>query len=167
MKKLFEITGIRIRNIVDFFYPPFRKYMTPQFFRYGVTGVANMALDWVLYFITFHFILEKQMLHLGIVTLSSHIAAMIIVFPITFFTGFLLQKYVTFTASVLRGRVQIIRYLAVVIANLLINYAGLKLLVDFIGIFPTPSKMIVTIITTMFSYFSQKKYTFRGVKAKK
>ena len=62
--------------------------MTPQFFRYGVTGVANMAFDWVLYFITFHFILEKQMLHLGIVTLSSHIAAMIIVFPITFFTGF-------------------------------------------------------------------------------
>jgi putative flippase GtrA len=167
MKKLFEIIGAWIRKIVDFFYPPFRKYMTPQFFRYGVTGVANMAFDWVLYFITFHFILEKQMLHLGIVTLSSHIAAMIIVFPITFFTGFLLQKYVTFTASALRGRVQIIRYLVVVLANLLINYTGLKLLVDVIGIFPTPSKMIVTILTTMFSYFSQKKYTFRVVKDKK
>lgn len=166
MKKLFEKIGNWITVMVDFFYPPFSKYMTLQFFRYGVTGVANMAFDWVLYFITFHFILEKQMVHLGVVTLSSHIAAMIIVFPITFLTGFLLQKYVTFSASVLRGRVQIIRYLAVVAANLIINYIGLKLFVDFIGIFPTPSKMIVTIITTMFSYFSQKKYTFRGVKAK-
>lgn len=149
--------------MVDFFYPPFRKYVTLQFFRYGVTGAANMAFDWVLYFITFHFILEKQMLHLGFVTLSSHIAAMVLVFPITFISGFLLQKYVTFTSSELRGRVQIVRYLSVVIANLLLNYIGLKLLVDFLHVFPTPSKMIVTIFTTMFSYFSQKKFTFKKV----
>ncbi|MCE5332151.1 MAG: GtrA family protein [Bacteroidales bacterium] len=163
MKKLFEIIGGWITVMVDFFYPPFRKYVTLQFFRYGVTGAANMAFDWVLYFITFHFILEKQMLHLGFVTLSSHIAAMVLVFPITFISGFLLQKYVTFTSSELRGRVQIVRYLSVVIANLLLNYIGLKLLVDFLHVFPTPSKMIVTIFTTMFSYFSQKKFTFKKV----
>ena len=164
---MFKSTGGFITRIIDFFYPPFSRYFSVSLFRYAVTGVSNLVLDWVLYFLVYQFVLHKQMLHLGIVTLSSHIAAMIIVFPITFFTGFLLQKYVTFTASALRGRVQIIRYLVVVLANLLINYTGLKLLVDVIGIFPTPSKMIVTIITTMFSYFSQKKYTFRGVKDKK
>lgn len=153
--------------MVDFFYPPFRKYVTLQFFRYGVTGAANMAFDWVLYFITFHFILDKQMLHLGFVTLSSHIAAMVLVFPVTFISGFLLQKYVTFTSSELRGRVQIVRYFSVVIANLLLNYLGLKLLVDFLHVFPTPSKMIITIFTTMFSYFSQKKFTFKKVVAPK
>lgn len=152
--------------MVDFFYPPFRKYMTLQFFRYGVTGVANMAFDWVLYFVTFHFILEKQMLDLGFETLSSHIAAMVIVFPVTFTSGFLLQKYVTFSASEIKGRVQVFRYLTVVLANLLINYIGLKLLVDVVGLFPTPSKMIVTIITTIFSYFSQKKFTFKMNRAK-
>lgn len=152
--------------MVDFFYPPFRKYMTLQFFRYGVTGVANMAFDWILYFVTFHFILEKQMLDLGFETLSSHIAAMVIVFPITFTSGFLLQKYVTFSASEIKGRVQVFRYLTVVLANLLINYIGLKLLVDVVGLFPTPSKMIVTIITTIFSYFSQKKFTFKMNRAK-
>lgn len=161
MRKLFETTGRWITIMVDFFYPPFKKYMPLQFFRYGVTGVANMALDWVLYFFTFHIILNEQMLHLGFVTLSSHIAAMFIVFPITFLTGFLLQKYVTFTSSELKGRVQIARYLSVVVANLLLNYLGLKLLVDYIHLFPTPSKMIVTIFTTMFSYFSQKTYTFK------
>lgn len=135
--------------------------MPLYFFRYGVTGVANMALDWVLYFITFHYILQKEMLHIGFVTISSHIASMFIVFPITFMTGFLLQKYVTFTASQLKGKVQIVRYLAVVIANLLLNYIGLKLLVDFLHVFPTPAKMIITVITTLFSYFSQKTYTFK------
>lgn len=147
--------------MIDFFYPPFRKYMTLQFFRYGVTGVANMVFDWVLYFLVFHFVLQKNMLHLGFVTFSSHIAAMLIVFPVTFFIGFLLQKYVTFNSSKLKGRTQITRYLTVVLANLLLNYTGLKLLVDFMGVFPTPSKMIVTLITTIFSYFSQKKYTFK------
>jgi putative flippase GtrA len=42
-----------------------------------------------------------------------------------------------------------------------VNYAGLKLLVDAFGWFPTPSKMMVTIIATFISYFSQKKFTFK------
>lgn len=149
--------------MIDFFYPPFRKYMTLQFFRYGVTGAANMVFDWVLFFIVYHYVLEKNMLHLGFVTISSYIASMLIVFPITFLSGFLLQKYVTFNSSKLKGRVQIIRYLTVVMANLLLNYTGLKILVEFMGVFATPSKMIITVVTTIFSYFSQKKYTFKLV----
>jgi putative flippase GtrA len=105
------------------------------------------------------------MLHLGIITISSHIAALFLTFPITLFTGFLLQKYVTFTGSELRGKVQLFRYSLVVLANLLINYLGLKILVDLLGIYPTPSKMVITLITTMFSYFSQKKFTFKTNKA--
>jgi putative flippase GtrA len=161
MKKNFEIIGNWIGKCIDFFYPPFRKYMPSQFFRYGVSGVANMVFDWVLFFLVYNFVLKHQMLHLGFVTLSSHIAALFITFPVTFLSGFLLQKYVTFTSSDLRGRVQLFRYLLVVLANLLLNYLGLKILVDLVGFFPTPSKMIVTIFTTMFSYFSQKKFTFR------
>ena len=161
MKGFLETIGKWITKLVDFFYPPFRKYVTLQFFRYGVTGVANMVFDWILYFIAFHYILNKEMLQLGFLTISSHIAAMLIVFPISFITGFLLQKYVTFSTSTLKGRKQITRYFGVVVANLLINYLGLKLLVDVMLFFPTPSKMIITILTTIFSYFSQKKFTFK------
>lgn len=161
MKRIFEIIAGWIIVMVDFFYPPFRKYMTLQLFRYGVTGTANMAFDWVLYFLVFHFVFKTDVVYVAFVPISSYIAAMLLVFPITFTTGFLLQKYVTFTSSELRGRVQIVRYLSVVVANLLLNYLGLKLLVDFLQFFPTPSKMIVTIVTTMFSYFSQKKFTFK------
>lgn len=164
MKKLFEITGNWIGKCIDFFYPPFRKYMSIQFFRYGVSGVTNMIFDWVLFFIIYHFVLRQQMLHLGFVTFGSHIAALFLTFPVTLVTGFLLQKYVTFTSSEMRGRVQLLRYSLVVLANLLLNYLGLKILVELIGFFPTPSKMIVTIFTTMFSYFSQKKFTFKNGK---
>lgn len=161
MRKILVATGLIIRSIVDYFYPPFKRYFTPQFFRYGATGAANLVFDWVLYFCIFHFILQKQMLHLGIVTLGSHIAALALTFPVTFMTGFLLQKYVTFTASDLKGRVQIVRYGAVVALNLVVNYIGLKLLVEIFHWFPTPSKMMVTIIATFISYYFQKKFTFK------
>jgi putative flippase GtrA len=164
MRKLFTLTGQRIRWFIDLFYPPFRKYMALQFFRYGVSGVANMIFDWILYFLVYHYVLHQQMLHVGIVTFSSHIGALFITFPVTFLSGFLLQKYVTFSTSELRGRVQLFRYFLVLLANLVLNYLGLKILVDFTHIYPTPAKMIVTLFTTMFSYFSQKKYTFKKVK---
>jgi putative flippase GtrA len=161
MRNFLKSTGKAIRKLVDFFYPPFKKYMPVDFFRYGVTGAANLVFDWVLFFCIFHFVLEKQMLHLGFVTLSSHIAALVFTFPISFMSGFLLQKYVTFTASDLRGKTQLIRYGMVVAVNLGINYLGLKLFVDVFGWFPTPSKMIITLFATLVSYISQKKFTFR------
>ena len=94
-------------------------------------------------------------------TISPHIAALLITFPVTLFSGFLLQKYVTFTSSDLRGKEQLVRYMAVVGVNLLINYFGLKLLVEVLHLYPTPSKMVVTLICMIFSYFSQKTFTFK------
>ncbi|NDV47088.1 GtrA family protein [Paludibacter sp. 221] len=161
MRKLFTKIGEWLRKVIDFFYPPFRRLMSPQLFRYAACGGANMAFDWVLYFVVFHFVLCKQMLDLGFVTLSSHIASLVIVFPITTLSGFLLQKYVTFSASELRGRVQLFRYFLVVSTNLVLNYLGLKLLVDVLHVFPTPSKMIITIITVILSYVFQNKFTFK------
>ncbi len=164
-RRTFKSIGKSITKMVDFFYPPFSKYMSIRLFRYAVTGGSNLVFDWILFFLTFHFILEKQMLHLGLVTFSSHIATKFVVFPITFITGFLLQKYVTFQASDIKGRVQFIRYISVVLGNLLINYLGLKLLVDVVGItYPSIANIIVTIFTVIFSYISQKKYTFKIAK---
>jgi putative flippase GtrA len=161
MRKIFETVGRWICVVIDFFYPPFRRFFSVQFFRYGVSGVGNMVFDWVLFFVIYNFVLHHKMVHLGFVTLSSHIAALFLTFPVTLVSGFLLQKYVTFVSSELDGKVQLFRYSLVVLANLILNYLGLKLLVEIVGIFPTPSKMIVTIFTTMFSYFSQKKFTFK------
>ena len=150
MRNLFENIGNGIRHCIDFFYPPFRNYMTPQFFRYGASGASNLIFDWFVYFFMYHFVLKQEMLHLGFITFGSHIAALFMTFPITLITGFLLQKYVTFTSSELSGKVQLFRYSLVVVANLLLSYFGLKILVEIVGFFPTPSKMIITLFFCFF-----------------
>jgi putative flippase GtrA len=161
MRKKFESIGSFIRAIIDFFYPPFSKYTTPQFFRYGAAGAANVAFSLVVYFLIYNYLLHQQMLHLGFFTLSSHIAALILSFPISNFIGFLLQKYVTFTESELRGRVQLYRYFIVVFINLGVNAIFLKILVDGFHFWTTPSQMIATFFCIIISYFSQKRFTFK------
>jgi putative flippase GtrA len=161
MSKTIAGIGNSIRTIIDFFYPPFQKYMTLQFFRYGVIGTINLLFDWFLYFLIYNYVLQHKMLNLGIVTLSSHIAAMIIKMPVVLFSGFLLQKNVTFLYSKLSGRVQLFRYSTVFCINLVINYLGLKILVDGLDFWPTPSNMTISVLTIFISYLSQKHYTFK------
>jgi len=135
--------------------------MTLQFFRYGVTGVVNVGVSLVIYYIVYNYILHQQMLPLGLFTLSSHIAALVISFPFSNFFGFLLQKYVTFTESDLRGHVQLYRYFVIVFVNLGVNAVFLKILVDGFHFWGMPSQMISTFFCVLISYFSQKKYTFK------
>ncbi len=92
--------------------------------------------------------------------MTPHIASLCIVFPITLVTGFWLNKYVTFTQSELRTVKQFIRYCLIVAVNLAINYWGLKLCVEVWGWFPTPSKMLITVITVIISFVCQKYFTF-------
>ena len=150
-----------ITKIVDFFYRPFRKYVPQQLFRYAACGGGNMVLDWVLYFLLYNFVVGHELVYIGSLCLTPHIMTLIIVFPITLFIGFWLNKYVTFTQSSLRGYKQLWRYILIVIVNLLVNYLGLKLLVEVCCIYPTPSKMIVTIITVTISFFGQKYFSFK------
>ena len=159
-----------ITKIVDFFYRPFSKYIPQQLFRYAACGGGNMVLDWVLYFLIYNFVIGHQLLYITLpfreglevgFCITPHIATLCIVFPITLLTGFWLNKYVTFTQSNLRGSKQLMRYIAIVALNLAVNYFGLKLCVECFGWYPTPSKMIITLITIAISYFGQKYYSFR------
>lgn len=156
-----EWIGAFIRSIIDFFYPPFRPYFSIQFFRYGATGCINLVFDWTIYFLIYNMLLHHKMVDIGIIVISSHIAALGFKFPITLLSGFLMQKYVTFSNSAIRGRVQLFRYLLVFLVNVTINYIGLKLLVDHFGFYPTPSNMLISVLTILVSYFSQKYFTFR------
>lgn len=161
MMSALENMGLRIRSVLDCFYPPFSKFVSFQVFLYGITGVLNIIFDWILYFVLYNFVVAQNNLRVGIVTLSPHIAALFITFPISFLSGFLLQKYVTFNASELKGLTQLGRYLVVVLLNLGINYGCMKFFVDYLRFYPTPSKMIATMVCTAVSYIGQKKFTFR------
>ena len=143
--------------------------MSEQLFRYAVCGGGNMVFDWILYFLIYNFVIGHEIVNLQFTiynlqfaqAITPHIATLCIVFPITLLTGFLLQKYVTFTQSNLHGGRQLVRYILIVAVNLAINYFGLKLCVETFGWYPTPSKMAITMITVVVSYLGQKYYTFR------
>lgn len=168
-----KITQI-ITKIIDFFYHPFQKWVPKQLFTYGMCGGGNMVLDWVLYFLVYNFVIGHDLItiynplstihhSLSTITITPHIASLCIVFPITLLTGFWLNKYITFTQSDIRTAKQFIRYCLVVVINLVINYFGLKLCVDMLGWYPTPSKMLITVITVIISFFCQKYFSFAHV----
>lgn len=162
MRKLLIKIGEWIRGLIDFVYPPFRHFMSPLVFRYAACGGANMLFDWVLYFVIFNYVLYQQPLDLGFVLVRSDIAAFTLKFPITLFTGFLLQKYVTFSlANASRGGVQLLRYFLVVMINLGINYLGFYFFVDILNFYPSITNATISVITSVLSYFAQKKFTFK------
>src|SRR6185369_14546890 len=113
----------KITHFIDLFYPPFKRFMPLQTFRYAVCGGSNMVLDILLYYISYNFILKKEILDLGFYAFKPHIAALFMAFCVSFPTGFLLSKYVVFKDSFLRGRIQLFRYMLVVAINLLLNYS--------------------------------------------
>ena len=150
-----------IIRIIDWFYFPFLHFIPKEVFRYAITGGTNMIFDLCLYFIFYNFLLDKQIVELGFVAISPHIAAFLIVFPITFTTGFLLAKYITFTASELRGVIQLFRYGLTVAGSIFLNYIFLKLFVEYFGWYATFSKGITTIIVVIYSYIFQRYFSFK------
>jgi len=130
-------------------------------YRYAVCGGGNLCLDLVLYAIFYNFVFVKQNVDLGFITFSPHIASLFIVFPITFFTGFLLNKYIAFEDSNIKGSVQLLRYWLVAIGAMVISYFSMKFFVEIVGIYPTPSKAITILITVIYSYILQSTYSFK------
>ena len=166
-----KLSSVLVR-IIDFFYQPFSKIVSEQIFRYAACGSGNIVLDWFLYFIVYNFVIGHNLVYIPLsglsflslpetICITPHIASLCVVFPITLYTGFWLNRHITFRESTLRSYSQLFRYFLVVMLNLAINYFGLKLCVEIWQWYPTPSKMFVTVITVFVSFFCQKYFSFR------
>lgn len=152
-----------ITRLIDCFYwRPFRQFVPLQLFRYAACGGLNMVLDAVWYFVIYNFVVAHRYFDLGVVVLSPHIASMLVVFPITFFNGFWLNRYVAFRRSPLSGKTQLFRYVLSILGSVLLTYAGLKFFVEVCGFWPTPSKVLTTGVTVVYSFLAAKYFTFRG-----
>ncbi|WP_026450429.1 GtrA family protein [Aequorivita capsosiphonis] len=152
-----------IITFIDAFYFIFRRFLPLKTYRYAACGGGNLVLDTVLYFIFYNFIVAKQNVDLGVVVLSPHIASLFFVFPITFVTGFLLQKFITFEKSNLPWKTQFFRYFLVAMGALILSYICMKFFVDFLGFYPTPSKILTVFIAVAYSYLLQNKFSFKVV----
>ena len=150
-----------ILTVLGVLYFPVRRVMPFQTFRYAACGAANMFLDIFIYFFSYNFVLDKEIVYTPLGAISPHIAAFLIAFIISFPTGFYLNRYIVFPGSGLTGRNQLFRYFLLVLACIFLNYFFIKLFVEQFQIYPTVSKLLTTLIVVAFSYLTQKHFTFR------
>lgn len=160
-----------IGNIIDWCYRVcvrggVRNLLPLQTFRYAAVGGGNLVLSWILYWTIYNFVIAKRFIPLGFVTMSPYVATFLVVFAVTFFTGYWLQKNITFTNSPLRNGTQMFRYFVSVTGSVVINYLLLKFFVECLGVYPTPSQMLSSLVTIVYSYFMQHHFSFRGHAAK-
>ena len=165
MNRLHLFVKGKILAVIDFFYPLFKGIMPLQTFRYAACGGGNAILNILIYFVSFQFILRKQVIYLPFnIAMSAHIAALVIGFLICFPIGFYLSMYVVFPGSELPRRVQLFLYFLVAIMNIALNYFFMKLFVDIFHWYPTPSYILNYILVVCFTYFSQKYFSFQSKK---
>lgn len=150
-----------IIQVLEWFYPFFRRLMPKQTFMYAACGSSSTLLGLFSFFVSYNFIFKKQLFHLPFITISPHIAAMIVSFLITFPLGFYLARYVVFSNSTMRGRHQLVRYFGTTLGSLLLNYLNLKIMVDLWHFYPTIAQVINTAVVITFSYIMQKHFAFR------
>ncbi len=151
-----------ILPIIDFFYPPFRRLMNLQTFRYAASGGGNTLLGLTLYFISYKYIFYEKEFHFGFYAFKGHIAALFISFCITFPIGFFMSKYVVFSDSNMKGRIQLFRYFMICLFNLALNYILLKIFVERFHIYPVIAQVLTIAIVVLFSYIAQRNFSFKA-----
>ena len=151
-----------ITKAIDFVYiKPLRRVFSQEVFRYLACGGITAVLDAVWYYIIYHSIVCERFIDLGVVVMSPHIAALCVVFPITFFTGFWLNRNVAFRVTDISTLPQLAKYALTVVGSILLNYACMKLFVEGCHLWATPSKIITTAVCAIYSFLAGRYFTFR------
>ncbi len=161
--KLAELIG---RTIDLFYIRPIDRLISRETFRYGACGAANMVLDLVLYYLIYHYVVAERFIDLDVVVMSPYIASLAVVFPITFFNGFWLNRNVAFRRSELPQGRQLWRYALSVAGSIVLNYVCMKVLVEQAGVWATPAKAITAVISVIYSYLMARFYSFRTIPQK-
>lgn len=153
-----------ILSIIDFFYPPFKKLIGIQTFRYLACGGSNALLNLLVFSASYNFLFTSKVVYIMGFAISRYIAAYLLALSISFPVGFCLNKYVVFQSSNLLGRVQFIRYASLTVTNIFLDYFLLHLLVGYFKFWATPSQAFIIVILSLFSYFCQTYFSFKTIK---
>ena len=135
--------------------------MNLKTFRYAACGGGNMVIGFLVFTAIFHFVTQQQTVDIGLLSFKPHSFALFCSSVVTFIVGFLLNKFVVFTTSNLRSRVQVFRYFVACLSSFCINYFLLNAFVLYLHIYAIVAQVIVTIIVVTISFFMQQYFTFR------
>lgn len=138
-----------------------RKVLKHRFIRYFFSAGAATAVDIFSYFIMFNMVLEKMPVSFLGSLISAPIFSLLVSYSLGLITNFTITKYFVFQESDLRGRYQLMRYLLVAALVFVANYFLLKFFVEFLEIYPTPSRILSAGIVAVCSFYMHKLFTFR------
>ena len=152
-----------IQKILDLFYPLVRQVLDKTTYYYAACGGGNLVLSWLLFFVFFQFLFQKQVFYIDWInySLSAYTLSSFLCFLISFGVGFLLMKYVVFTESELKGRIQLFRYGLSSLLTWFAHWLILKLFIEWLGFYPSIANVISSCIVVLISYLLQKKFTFK------
>ncbi len=150
-----------ILAFLDFFYPIFRRFLPLQTYRYAACGGFSLALSVISYPLIYNFLFKQQIVRIGSIAISAHIATLYLNILITTPIGFYLSMFVVFQGSELPKKIQLFRYILVVIGCAILNIVLLKLFVEVFHWWSTPSYYLTVVLVTTFSYIAQRFFSFR------
>jgi putative flippase GtrA len=158
-----EVKNI-VLTIIDFFYPPFKRFIGLQTFRYAVCGGSNALLNLIVFHLSYNFIFNDYVIVIVGQRVTQYISAYLLALSISFPVGFCLNKFVVFQNSNLQGRTQFIRYASLAITNIFLDYSLLHLLVGYFKFWATGSQAFIIVLLSLISYFYQTYFSFKTVK---
>ncbi len=149
--------------ILDFFYPLVAKVFDKTTYYYAACGVGNLVLSWVLFFVFFQFLFHKRTLYISFIdyTFTAYTLSAFLCFIVAFCVGFLLMKYVVFTRSELKGRIQLFRYALSSAVTSACNWVLLKAFIEWLEFYPSLANVISSCIVVLMSYLIQRNFTFK------
>lgn len=155
-----------ITSILDFFYPLVGKIIPKKTYYYAACGGGNLLLSWLLFFLFYQFVFDKKMFPIQLpldqtFVVTAYTLSSVSCFIISFTIGFLLMKYVVFTGSELKGRVQLFRYALSSALSGVLSWLILKLFVEYLTIYPSIANVLASCIVVIFSYLMQRNFSFK------
>lgn len=150
-----------INQFIEFFYFDFFKFIPLQTFKYIACGGTTVLVDYFVYHISYYFLFAGSQIEVANHTFSPHVASSVLSFLVSFPVGFTLNKYIAFSHSELRGRVQLFRYALTVMSCFIFSIFFIKLFVEIFHFNPLFSKILTIIIVAVYSYFTQQYFSFK------
>lgn len=148
---------------LDLFYPLVSRIFDKTTYYYAAAGSANLVLGWVLFWFLDHVLINAATVNLPIINHPVHsytmVAAICAVFSYLF--GFFMMRYVVFTESQLKGRVQFFRYGLSALISATVNWILIKLMVDTFSWNASLCNVFASVVVVTISYFLQRRFSFK------
>ena len=152
-----------LRAFLDIFYPLVSKLMDKTTYYYAVAGSTNLVLGWLMFAVLDLYVFQNKIITLPLFDHPVHsytvVAGICAVFSFLF--GFTMMRYVVFTESQLKGRVQFFRYGLSALISATVNWILIKLMVDTFAWNATLCNVFASVVVVTISYFLQRKFSFK------